>query len=73
MMLSQRSTDTFLSAEASLQGTSAATFDAGKQDPLKAVKGFARAPKKRGHDDEELTEMEVSTGWHFECLYRITE
>ena len=49
-------------AEAAIQGTSTATFDASKQDPLKAVKGFARAPRKRGHDDEELTEMEVRKG-----------
>lgn len=34
-----------------------------KADPLKGVKGFARAPKKGGHQDEELTEMEV--GWLF--------
>lgn len=33
---------------------------AGKEDPLKAVKGFVRAPKRSGsHADEELTEMEV--------------
>lgn len=31
-----------------------------KEDPLKAVKGFVRAPKRSGsHADEELTELEV--------------
>lgn len=46
-------------AEAAIQGTSSASF-AGKDDPLKSVKGFARAPKRKGHHDEEMTEMEVS-------------
>jgi hypothetical protein len=31
----------------------------GDDDPLKSVKGFVRAPKRGGHHDEELTDMEV--------------
>ncbi|KAF5826362.1 DEAD-domain-containing protein [Dunaliella salina] len=44
--------------EASIQGTTSASFASSKEDPLKSVKGFARAPKRRGHHDEEMTEME---------------
>jgi hypothetical protein len=35
---------------------------AGGADPLKGIKGFVRAPKKGGHHDEQLTEMEVRPG-----------
>lgn len=55
-------------AEAAIEGTTAASFAPGtsaRDDPLKSVKGFARAPKRgRGHHDEEMTEMEVGRwGW----------
>lgn len=50
----------FANIEASIEGTTSASFASGQGDPLKSVKGFARAPKRRGHHDEEMTEMEVS-------------